>query len=142
MALKNYDPQKVVITWKGLLILGYADGTFVTAERNEAAYSLHVGAGGDATRVRSRNASGKFTVTLVQSSTSNRDLSTAHARDLLTNTEVGPMTVKDLNGTTLATADEAWIDNSAKIERGAEQANVEWSFSCASIVLSNNGSDA
>ena len=52
---KNYDPGKIVVVFRGILISGYAEGTFVNAERNEDSFEVSVGAGGDVTRVRKRN---------------------------------------------------------------------------------------
>jgi hypothetical protein len=137
--VKTYDPGRVVISFAGRLIGGYADGTFVAAERSEAAFGLVIGAGGEGCRVRSRNKSGKVTITLMASSLSNDVLSAIAAADELLGTGQGPLFIKDLNGTTLVAAASAWIEKMPNIEHGKELANREWVIACEAIELYAGG---
>jgi len=81
MALKTYDPAQVTIIFAGIPISGFAEGTFVSVERNEDSWALQVGADGEATRAKSNNKSGRVTLTLIQSSFSNDALSAVMAVD-------------------------------------------------------------
>ena len=130
----NYSPDLIVITWGSIVFAGMADGTFVTAERSEDAYSLKVGATGAQTRVRSLNLSGSVKVTLQQSSLTNDLLSAAYEEDQAFNTFITlPIMIKDLNGNTLIHATNSWIKKLPTVEYGKDLTNREWTFECAAI---------
>lgn len=130
----NYSPDLISIAWGSIRFAGYADGTFVTAERSEDGYSLKVGATGAQTRVRSLNLSGTVKITLQQSSLTNDLLSAAYAADQAFNTFITlPLIIKDLNGTTLIHATNAWIKKLPSVEFGKDLSNREWTFECAAI---------
>lgn len=74
MAIKTYSVGDVVLVVGGSLISGFADGTFVTVEREVDAMTKVVGADGEVSRTRSANYSGMLTATLKQTSDSNRIL--------------------------------------------------------------------
>ena len=140
--VKNYDPGRVVVTL-GAIIVGYMDGSFVKVARNEATFKTQVGAGGDVTRVRSRNKTGAVTITLQQSSPSNDYLSGLHAIGELTGfagLDIRPLTVKDLNGTTLYHAAEAWVEKPADGEFADDGLGREWTIACAELKMHSGGS--
>lgn len=136
---KNYDPGLVVMTWKGIQIYGFMDGTFIKAERSEDAYKMEVGAGGDVTRTRSRNRTGMVTATLQAASPVNDLLSAQALIDEKFGTGYGPLMVKDLNGTTLISASIAWIKKLPDAEYAADASSREWVFDCASLAMSLGG---
>ncbi len=133
--MRNYDPGKIVVTFGGILIRGYAEGTFVTAERAEDGFELSVGAGGDVTRVRNRNRSGSVTLTLQAESPTNDLLSAMATADELSGTGTGALMIKDLNGTTLARAESAWIRKFANVEYSDTGSTREWAIDCAELEL-------
>jgi hypothetical protein len=132
--MQNYDPKRVVVTFKGVRLTGYMSGTFVSAERETQSFSKVVGAGGDVVRVRSRNRSGTATVTLQASSPSNDVLSGFLLEDELLGTGTGPLMVKDLNGTTILEAPEAWIQKPPDVEFGDDESSREWMFDCDELI--------
>jgi hypothetical protein len=131
---KNYDPKKVIVTFRGVLLRGFMDGTFVSAERTEDAYEMAVGAAGDVTRVRNRNRTGAITVTLMAESPSNDELSAVVTADELTGLGYGPFLVKDLNGTTLLVAAQSWVRKLPVVEYADTGSGREWVFDCAELV--------
>lgn len=139
MALSNYDPAKVVMTFKGSLMVGYVDGTFISAERDADAFTADVGSQGDVVRVKSNNRMGEVTLTLQQSSPSN-DILSAHAvTDELTGLNTGALLIKDLQGTTLLTAEAAWVKKQPVSEFGNELSDREWVFTCAELLIVTGG---
>lgn len=128
MALHTYDPSQVTIIFAGIPVSGFAEGTFVSAERNEDSWALQVGADGEATRAKSNNRSGRVTFTLIQSSITNDALSALHAVDENTpgGDGIGPLLVKDLSGRTIIAAETAWIAKPATVEFGREASEREW----------------
>lgn len=135
---KNYDPDGIIVTVNAIPVQGFAPGTFVRVERDEDTFTEQVGAGGDVVRVRNRNRMGKVTITLLQSSPTNDQLSLMHRADELTapgvvSTGVGQVMVKELNGATVAGGANAWVRKPPQIEFGAEASNREWVIQVADM---------
>lgn len=126
MAVKTYDPKLVSVIVGGKIMSGFADGTFVMVERNEAAYALKVGVDGEGTRAKSNNRSGKITITLMNSSASNDALSAFAAADELSNTGAVPAMVKDNSGRTLCACETAWVQKVANAEFAKEANARTW----------------
>lgn len=124
--MANYDPGSIVVQFNGVEILGFADGTFVMAERTEDAFTKSVGAGGDVTRVRSRDRSGTVTVTLQAESPVNDLLTAIQLQDELTGLGTGEVMVKDLIGTTLVMGADAWIRKIPAVEYSKDAGTREW----------------
>jgi hypothetical protein len=70
MGVNSYDPKKVSVVVDGQFIVGYMDGTFVNAEKNEDNIVPHIGAQGDVTFGESADETGTVTLTLKQNSSS------------------------------------------------------------------------
>jgi hypothetical protein len=135
MIFRNYDPGLVVMVFHNITVQGYAADTFINAERMEDGFEMVVGANGDVTRVRNRNRTGSVTATLLQASPTNDLLSAVADEDELFGTGVGPLLVKDLNGTSLAQATEAWIRKVPAMPFAASAESREWIFDCAQLRL-------
>lgn len=140
MSTKTYDPSQVLASFLGAQISGFAEGTFIKVERDEAAFTKMTGADGEVARARNKNKGGKVTFTLMQSSASNDILSAAAAADELTGTGIGPLFIKDNLGTTVVVAANAWIEKVATAEFGKELGDREWVIDCASVEMLVGGS--
>lgn len=68
--VKTYDPKKVSAIIDGTFIVGFMDGTFVGAEKNEDNITPHIGAQGDVTFSESADDTGTITITIKQNSSS------------------------------------------------------------------------
>lgn len=68
--MKTYDPKKVSLMVAGRFIVGYMDGTFISAQKNEDNITPHVGADGEVTFTEKADNTGMITVTLKQNSSS------------------------------------------------------------------------
>lgn len=126
MGVRGYDPAQVIVTVDGNTITGFADGTFVNAERNNDAFTLTVGADGEATRSKSNDLSGRITITLQQSSPSNDILSAIATADEQSGQGVVAVQVADKSGSTLAAAEKAWVVKKATSGFAKETENREW----------------
>lgn len=129
--LATYDPKKVNVIFGPVVLTGFADGTFVKVETDGDGISALVGC--DQEIVRSIDPGSilkKITVTLLQSSDSNDELSIIHNADNQTGAGVMPMSVQDLSGRSLLMADQAWITKKPALNRGktASDGNCEWVF--------------
>ena len=132
---KTYDPKKIILTFRGILVRGYAGGTFINVNREADGFTKSVGASGDVTRVRSNDRSGTVAVTLQAESPANDALSAVAIADELTGDQTGALLLKDLNGTTLIRAEAAWIRKFPEFEYADEGGNREWMFDCAELEM-------
>lgn len=139
MSVRTYDAKDVSIILGGVPITGYADGTFVSVERDEDAFTKVVGADGDTSRARSNHNGGMVTITLMQTSPSNKVLEDLATLDELTNAGIVPIMVKDNSGLSLYSSDTAWIKKRATSNFGKEIDNREWIVDVADLIMLNAG---
>ena len=72
----TYDPSKVVVSFKGIILLGpYAEGTFISAKRDAPLFTRKAGADGEVARARVKNKMGTVEFTLSQAAPANVILS-------------------------------------------------------------------
>jgi len=126
MAVVKYDPKEVQVIIDGAILTGFADGTFVTASREEERYEEYVGAHGEVTRSKNANPLGTITVTLKHTSPSNQLLGRLARRDALF-----PIRVVDRNDGSTVGGSDAWLVNPADYERGDETEEREWEIRVA-----------
>jgi len=139
MTVATYQPDFVTVAFQGVPITGFAPDTFVSATRNNDSFNIRVGAGGDATRAKSGDKSGRVTITLLGSSASNAALSAISKLDEQTGAGVGALLVKDLSGADVITAGTAWIVKPPNIEKGTEETNREWVFETDNLEMVAGG---
>jgi hypothetical protein len=140
--MQTYDPGKYTLIVGGAIIGGFADGTFIKAGRTTDTFKMHIGTDGTAARVRSRDKSGKYTVTLLQTSPSNEILSALAITDELTGAGVVPVLLKDGNGTTTVASLEAWVMKPAEVDLGKDLGNREWVIEAGDMDIFNGGVSA
>lgn len=136
----TYDPQLVTVTFRGINITGFHDGSAITAERNEDAYALAVGIGGHASRAKNANRSGTVTIVLQHTAQANDLLSEIAIEDERAGTGVGALMVKDNRGRTLLSAVKAWIRKMPAIEFSKEVVGREWVFETDALEMFIGGS--
>lgn len=136
---KNYNPGKVIVSFKGVQITGYADGTFVKTARDTKSFGDKAGAGGDVVRTRSLDKRGSMVITLQAASPSNDYLSTCITTDELKGNQVGMAQVTDGNGTSLMEGASAWVEAPADSEYAAESGNREWTIRITELKMFNGG---
>lgn len=135
MAVRTYDPAQVICTIGGVPMSGYAEGTFIEVDRDEATWTKVVGADGLVTRGKTNNFSGTLTLTLKQSSPSNDVLSGFLAIDELTNQGVVPILIKDLSGNSIYFSATAWIAQYANSAFGKAISDRAWTISLGDLEI-------
>jgi hypothetical protein len=133
MSVRTFDPKKLIITYGGVPLSGFADGTFVTVERENDLFSKVSGTDGVVSRAKSNDRSGSCTVSLAQTSPSNDVLSGFYQLDEKANTGVLPLIGKDLSGRTVFASGNAWIRKPPPITAGKEIENRDWIIDCADL---------
>lgn len=138
--MKNYDPKKVILTYKGVQIQGFFEGTGITVEQETDTFEDQVGIDGEVVRVRKHDDRGTVTINLQDASPSNDYLSQQLLADKLSGLGYGNVELVDLNGTTLCTASEAWVMKPANVETADASTAREWVIRCAKLDMYVGGS--
>lgn len=139
--MKQYDPRQVNVVWKGILLTGFADGSFVTVELNADAFTTTVGAYGDVVRTRSHNRTAKITIRLQAESPANDLLSIEAVDDMRGTGAPGPVMVSYTNGTTIASAPNAWVTKMPSLDFAAESGQREWVLECDTLDIFVGGTE-
>lgn len=132
----THDPANTIVSWNGIIITGFAEGSMVAVDRAEDGYTMVTGAQGDTTRVRNRNRNGSVTVRLQPQAPANALLSAKVmlGEGLPTDLDLGPLQVKDLSTGTVVASVAAWIRKTAAIDLAADLTEREWVFDCYNLV--------
>lgn len=136
---KTFSPKRVSVSVNGAIITGFADGTFVSIEMNSDAFTKVVGADGEVARSASADESGQITITLLQTSASNKILNDFHNADRLSLNGQGSVSIVDTNGTTLVAGADAWVKKHAVVEFGKEIVGREWVIDVGRLVVNQGG---
>lgn len=140
MALKPYDPKKILIVFGPQVITGYAKDSFLNAGYMNDQVASEAGADGEIAVGVSNDRRGKFEFTLIQTSLSNDFLSaTAELFRVTSGGFYYPIVVKDLLGTTLLAAGNAWITKPADVKRGRGIGDSTWTIETDDLEIFNGG---
>ena len=139
MPVRTYDPKLVIVTIGGVPMSGFADGTFVTVERDNDNFSKVSGADGITSRARSNDRGGALTLTLAQTSPMNDVLSGFAKADELSNAGIVPVRIADLSGSTVLFAAFGWVKKPPAVEFSKEVSNREWVLDLADLDMRVGG---
>lgn len=128
MAVKTYDPKNVKVIFGVIELSGFAEGTMISIASNGPKFEKTRGGDGQVNRINKNAGDYTVTVTLDRTSLSNDLLSAALIADVNTNGGIVPFTVKDLNGTSVFFAAEAWIANDPDSEEADTMPTREWTI--------------
>lgn len=132
--LRPYAPKDVVVSWNGIPITGFAEGTFVTMKRSSESKKKSVGGQGDVCITMNADTSGEVELTLMQSSPANGLLAAAlHAEELLKVPTVGVLLVSDPSGAVLGLSKNAFLMSFPSSDVGDEATDRTWMFGCENL---------
>lgn len=127
--VRTFDAKRIVIVIGSHLVSGYAEDTFISIEPTGDGTQSSAGADGEVARSLSNNPLHRVAITLQQTSESNDYLSELLRRDKASGGGgVVPFEVRDLRGTTMFAASQAWVVNYPTIEYGSEVGDREWTI--------------
>ena len=115
-AIATYDAKKVSVIIGGVLITGFAEKTFVTAEKDEETVKPHVSAQGDVGVAINNHSLGKITIKLNQTSPSIPYLNRLARTSQMVPAEV----VSDNDVKEKAGGSQAMVNQVPKVEFGDE----------------------
>lgn len=148
MALHRYNPSQVTAVWAlagGLasidILQGAAPGSFITASLPPL-WAHRAGRNGAGVRVKNLDRSGTLSVTITAESPLNTALSAVVISDDLTETAVGTIMVKDLNGSSLYTGTGAFLQgHPPQLEFATEAGTRTWTWLVNEVVPFVGGQD-
>jgi hypothetical protein len=124
---KTIDAKKVLASFLGINITGYAEGTYIDIDFPED-YTLMNGAQGDVSRVRQNDETATVMIRLLPTSPSNADLSKVRLAGKATGLDFGPMSVTDLRDGYVCASAEAWIAKPPRRAWSLSGEVMEWTF--------------
>lgn len=133
--VNDYDPMKVSVLVNYVPVTGFADGTFVSVNRNNPTWSTASGASGEVVRSKSNDKTGTIEITLMQSSAFNSTMKGLMLADETSNAGKFTIQVIDNNtGKEIIGATEGWINQPPQIEYGKEQSERQWTITVGKLL--------
>lgn len=124
----TYNPKKNIILFGAKQLTGFAEDDMITIKPLGEGMQIFSGADGEVGRSIDPNTTFEITVSLATSSKSNDYLSNCFNKDRRTGNNMLPLIVKDLSGSTLFFAKQAWVKNFTESKRGRKIGTQEWIF--------------
>lgn len=133
----TYDFNLVNLIFGTREIEGFEDGTEITAERDEDAFTKKVDVDGGVTRSKTNNKTGTVTFSLSQFSPLNKYLSQLANLDERTGVGVLPLKIVDKSNPNeeKAIATQAWVRKQPSKSFGRESGAREWVIDCADLTF-------
>jgi hypothetical protein len=129
----TYDPKKNIIIYGGRQLTGFAEDDMITINPLGDGMQIYSGADGEVGRSVDPNRTFEVKVSLATSSKSNDYLSECYNKDRRTGSYMLPLTIKDLSGSTLFFAKQAWVQNFPESKRGRKIDNQDWTFNTGQV---------
>lgn len=124
--VKTYNPKEVIFSCGSHAVTGYDEDSFIIIEKQGDGVRTRVGCDGEIGRSLDPNTQYKITFKLLQTSESNAWFQNKYNQDAKTGQGMFAVTVKDLSGTLVFSADESWVVKPARREYGREGTAREW----------------
>ena len=118
--IKTYNPKQISISLGNHIVTGYADDSFVTIEQNGDGMTKKVGCDGEIVRSISPDDTYVIRLSVLQTSSTNRYLQNKYSADIKNGSGMFPILVKDLGGTTVFKANNAWSAKAAPRQYGRD----------------------
>lgn len=129
----TYDPKKFLVILGARQIQGYAEDDMVTIKPLGEGMQLFSGADGEVARSVDPNSAFEITLALSTASKSNDYLSALYNADRKNGTGVLPLIIKDLAGSTVFFAPQAWVQNFPENKRGRKIDTQEWTLNTGQV---------
>lgn len=137
--MREYRPADMSVIIDGQIISGFAEGTFITVERDEDAYTYAPSTSGEGTRVKNANKAGKVTIVLNQSSPSNKVFSDALKADEQNNQGFFPILIRDNSGTDVHKSEAGYISKFPSTQYAKENSTREYVIQCENLEMALGG---
>lgn len=138
--MQTFDPNEFFVNLYAVPMTQFAKGTYVEITYDSDAFIDEVGANGNVVRILSTDYRATMKFTLMSESPSNDVLSTALQIDRLTGSNTTQALCQDGRGTSIATANQAWIKKAPDQAFSSSEATTRvWEIRCAALVATVGG---
>ncbi len=124
----TYDPKRVMVIFGTHQIHGMSEDDIVSVSPLGDGMQIHVGADGEVARSIDPNHCYEVTISLATTSKSNDYLSNMFNLDGNTGGGIAPLLIKDLAGSTLFYAAQAWVQNAPEMGKHRTVDTQEWTL--------------
>ncbi len=138
MSIKTYDFKNVSLILGPYEISEFEEGG-IEFKKDEDLFTKKKGAGGEISRTKKTGSAGSFIIHLKQTSQSNNGLNALYLLDQSGNGGAVPAILKDNNGTTLISTQNAWIKILPTILYKEEEEMREWTVDCDNCFINIGG---
>lgn len=143
MTVKVYNPDEVSIILGPVLIAsGFADGEFLRIEQESDDSEDVAGTDGEVAVARTNDRRATITIMLMQTADANLGLTALSNLYRSAAGSVGgivPLFVKDQNGLSIYTAENAWISRPPDVSFDRAPTSREWQIRCANLKRIDGG---
>lgn len=144
--MHQYNPQKVTAVWTSIagavdILEGAAADSFLEITTDTARWSREMDREGNGVRNKNNNRGGMARSTITSKSPLNKTLSDIANADDEAENVVGTIVVKDLNGDTLVTLFDAFLEDQPAPSYGATSGNRVWVWQYGKRVQTLTGQD-
>jgi hypothetical protein len=133
--ITTYNPKKVTVSLGNHIVSGYADDSFITIDPNGDGVTKKVGCDGEIVRSISPDDTYVVKLSVLQTSKTNAWLQKKFAADVKNGSGMFSILIKDLSGSTVFKAAQAWPAKPASRGFGKESNNREWELHTGSGTL-------
>ena len=124
--IKTYDPKKNIVIFGGRQLTGMSEKDIVSVKPNGDGIKTYVGADGEVARSLDPDDTYEVEISLAGTSSSNDYLSECYTNDKKTGSGMKPLIIKDLSGSTLFFAQQAWVAKMSDAKRGKDIDTNKW----------------
>lgn len=131
--VKTYNPKKNIVIFGGRQLTGFSDKDIISIKPNGDGIKRYVGADGEVGRALDPDDTYEIELSLAGTSSSNDYLSNCYNNDKKTGNGMKPLIIKDLGGSTMFFAKQAWVKKIADGKRGKEIDTNKWILNTGAI---------
>ncbi len=129
----TYDPKKVLVIFGGQQITGFSEDDIVTIRPLGDGMTIYAGSDAEVGRSIDPNHCFEIEISLASTSKSNDYFSNAYNQDRANGNGMKPLMIKDLSGTTLFFANEAWVQNFPESSKGRQIGAQNWTLNTGAV---------
>lgn len=141
--MNTYSPAGVVLSIAGIYTVdGYATDSLITLSKNSDNVSTTVGSTGKTERTVNPDNNYTLTVSLAQTSNTNRVFNALATLDNASHRALFPIFAKDNSGNSLFIADTCWVQSIPEISYTDDIETYTWTIFCSGMVNGVGGNDS
>ena len=133
--IHTYNPKEVTISLGNHIVTGYAEDSFITIEPHGDGVTMKSGCDGEIARSLNPDTTFSIKLTTLWQSATTSFLQERYDYDLATGDGMFPVLVKDMKGTLVFSAAQAWVVKPAAREYARESGNREWEIQTGEATL-------